>query len=102
MSAAREVTKYPGIYKWGGRYSYLYRDEKGKRRLGLGSDAGRGADGEGGGDDWAVAGDGSCPSLKRSYFLKELLTSRGYRPARDSGSRIARRPDRSRPHSRRG
>jgi integrase len=34
MSAPRETTNCPGIYKRGGRYSYLYRDEKGRRRWG--------------------------------------------------------------------
>jgi integrase len=32
MSAARERTRYPGIYKRGGRYVYIYRDVRGRQR----------------------------------------------------------------------
>ena len=34
MSAKREPTARPGIYKRGGRYSFLYRDERGRKRWG--------------------------------------------------------------------
>ena len=32
MSASRERTRYPGIYKRGGRYVYIYRDPQGRQR----------------------------------------------------------------------
>jgi integrase len=34
MSAAREKTRYPGIYRRGGRYSYTYADHLGRQRYG--------------------------------------------------------------------
>jgi integrase len=34
VSAPREKTRYPGIYKRGGRYSYTYRDHRGAQRYG--------------------------------------------------------------------
>jgi integrase len=34
MSAQREATRYPGIYKRGGRYSYTYTDPMGRQRFG--------------------------------------------------------------------
>lgn len=34
MSAPREKTKYPGIFKRGGRYSYTYTDPMGRQRFG--------------------------------------------------------------------
>ena len=34
MSAKREKTKWPGIYKRGSRYSYLYTDPTGRQRFG--------------------------------------------------------------------
>ena len=32
MSAAKVKTRYPGIYKRGGRYVYTYRDASGRQR----------------------------------------------------------------------
>jgi hypothetical protein len=34
MSAPRERTRYPGIYKRGSRYSYSYRDNRNRARWG--------------------------------------------------------------------
>jgi len=34
MSAPREKTRYPGIYKRGTRYSFTYRDNRGRQRFG--------------------------------------------------------------------